>query len=176
MLAAIARSRSRCCRKTWRVGRSEERVVGWVRVAIFDGLRGTGGVAHCEDVGHPVAVGAPDRRNGALEGVNEQEPVASGSPCPPDDPDRARRLDWARLLARTFSIDVLICPRCGGPMRLISIIEDESVAQRIVRHLGLPARPPPRGRPGWRGQQELPLEPVVEAELLDPPFDEADPA
>ncbi len=22
---------------------------------------------------------------------------------------------------------------------------------------GLPARPPPRGRPGWRGQQELPL-------------------
>ncbi len=35
-----------------------------------------------------------------------QAPVASGSPDRPDDPDRARRLDWARLLARTFSIDV----------------------------------------------------------------------
>ena len=48
------------------------------------------------------------------------------------------------------------------------MIEDELVAQRILRHLGLPARPPPRDRPGWRGQQELPLEPESEAELLDP--------
>jgi len=59
---------------------------------------------------------------------------------------------------------------CGGPLRPISIIEDDSVAQRVLRHLGLPARPPPRGRPGWRGQQELSLEPEYEAELLDPPF------
>ena len=44
------------------------------------------------------------------------------------------------------------------------------MAQRVLRHLGLPARPPPRGRPGWRGQQELSLEPEYEAELLDPPF------
>ena len=60
-------------------------------------------------------------------------------------------------------------------MRMIAMIEDESVAQRILRHLGLPARPPPRGRPAWRGQQELPLEPQLELELLDPPFHD-DPA
>jgi hypothetical protein len=72
-------------------------------------------------------------------------------------------------------VDALLCPRCGGPMKMISIIEDESVAQRILRHLGLPARPPPRGRPGWRSQQELPLEVEPEPELLDPPFHD-DPA
>ena len=72
--------------------------------------------------------------------------VTSGSPGRPDDPDRERRLDWARLLARTFGVDALLCPRCS-----------------------------PRGRPGWRGQQELPLEPKAEAELLDPPFHD-DPA
>ena len=55
-------------------------------------------------------------------------------------------------------------------MRFIAIIEDESVAQRILHHLGLPARPPPRGRPGWGDQQELPLEPAPEPGLLDPPF------
>ena len=39
-------------------------------------------------------------------------------------------------------------------MELIAAIEDESVATRILTHLGLPARAPPRGRP-WRRQLAL---------------------
>ena len=38
----------------------------------------------------------------------------------PSDPTRARRLDWATLLRRSFALDVLVCPRCQGLMRLIS--------------------------------------------------------
>ena len=76
-------------------------------------------------------------------------------PGSPNDPDRCRRLDWATLLGRTFAIDVLECPRCGGPMRLIAVIEDPQIARKILEHVGLAARPPPRGRPGWRAQQEL---------------------
>ena len=34
-------------------------------------------------------------------------------------------------------------------MELIAVIDDSAVAARILTHLGLPARPPPRGRP-WR--------------------------
>lgn len=63
----------------------------------------------------------------------------------PDDPSRGRRIDWAALLKRSWLIDVLVCPRCAAPMRVISHIEDERTARRILEHLGLPARAPPRG-------------------------------
>jgi hypothetical protein len=62
----------------------------------------------------------------------------------PDDPTRQRRLDWARLMRRSFGLDVLLCPSCGEKMRLIAIIEDEAIAASI---LGLRPRPPPQRRP-----------------------------
>jgi len=40
-------------------------------------------------------------------------------------------------------------------MRLVSLIENETVATKILRHLGLPTRAPPRGRPWRPGQQQL---------------------
>jgi len=76
---------------------------------------------------------------------------ATGAPpfAGPDEPDRARRLAWAVLLRRTRGVGVLVCPNCSGPMRLVAAIEDPDVARRLLEHLGLPARAPPRGRP-WR--------------------------
>jgi Putative transposase/Transposase zinc-binding domain len=55
------------------------------------------------------------------------------------------RLDtrlWAVLMRRTFGIDTLACPRCGGRLRLIALIEDAAVIERILRHLGLPTESP----------------------------------
>jgi hypothetical protein len=65
---------------------------------------------------------------------------------------RAGAYQWAELLRRTFGLAVLACPRCGGRRRLVALIEQASVVQRILRHLGLPtevreprpARAPPR--------------------------------
>jgi uncharacterized protein YbaR (Trm112 family) len=55
-------------------------------------------------------------------------------------------------MRRTFEFDVLACPRCGGRLRLVALIEHASVVQRILRHLGLPTEvPQPRPdarRPG----------------------------
>jgi Putative transposase/Transposase zinc-binding domain len=51
---------------------------------------------------------------------------------------------WADLMRRTFGIDVLECPRCGGRLRLIALIEQARAVERILRHLGLPDRPKPR--------------------------------
>ncbi len=62
------------------------------------------------------------------------------------------------LLKRAYAIDVLTCPRCAGPMRLLSVIQDERVARRILEHLGLPARAPPRGHPWRAGQEQLALD------------------
>jgi hypothetical protein len=41
-------------------------------------------------------------------------------------------------MARTFGFDVLACPRCGGRLRLIALIAQASVMDRILRHLGVP--------------------------------------
>jgi hypothetical protein len=76
---------------------------------------------------------------------------------PPDDAAErsgANRL-WARLMQRTFGFDVLQCPRCGGRLRLIAVIDEGAIARRILAHLGVPAkvpparppRPPPMARP-----------------------------
>jgi hypothetical protein len=59
---------------------------------------------------------------------------------------------WAELMRRTFGIDALDCPRCGGRLRLLALIEHGRIVERILRHLGLPtdwpeprpARAPPR--------------------------------
>jgi hypothetical protein len=54
----------------------------------------------------------------------------------------ARGQGWASLMARTFGFDVLACPRCGGRLRLIALIEEAAVIDRILRHLGLPTETP----------------------------------
>ncbi len=62
----------------------------------------------------------------------------------------ARGTSWADLMRRAFEIDVLACPRCGGRLRLIALIEASAVALRILTHLGLPAdvpRPAPARAP-----------------------------
>jgi hypothetical protein len=58
------------------------------------------------------------------------------------------RVDWARLLRRTFGFDVLACARCQGRLRLMSAITDQATVRRILEHLGIvaTARPIPRCR------------------------------
>ena len=53
-------------------------------------------------------------------------------------------MGWARLLKRVFDIDFDHCPHCGGEFRIIAAIEGPAVIARILTHLGLPARAPPR--------------------------------
>lgn len=58
---------------------------------------------------------------------------------------RRRGYLWAELMRRTFGIDVLTCPHCGGRLRLLALIEHTSIVERVLRHLGLPTdRPEPR--------------------------------
>ena len=59
-------------------------------------------------------------------------------------PGTPARLSWARLLKRVFDIDIEHCPNCGGRLKIIAAIEDPAVIVRILTHLGLPARAPPR--------------------------------
>ena len=53
-------------------------------------------------------------------------------------------IGWARLLKRVFDLDLEHCPQCGGEFKIIAAIEEPAVIVRILTHLGLPARAPPR--------------------------------
>ena len=57
---------------------------------------------------------------------------------------RPARISWARLLKRVFEIDIEHCPNCGGQLKIIAAILESAVIERIVTHLGLQARAPPR--------------------------------
>jgi hypothetical protein len=46
---------------------------------------------------------------------------------------RPRGYLWAELMRRTFGIDVLDCPRCGGRLRLLALIEHARIVDRILR-------------------------------------------
>jgi hypothetical protein len=52
------------------------------------------------------------------------------------------RMSWARLLKRVFDIEH--CPNCGAALKIIAAIEDPPVIVKILSHLGLPTRAPPR--------------------------------
>jgi hypothetical protein len=103
-------------------------------------------------------------------------PASSPSPRPTvlKTPDTAARqcryrLPWAVLLAKTFAIDVLLCP-CGGLRRIVAFIPDPPIAQEALRRLGLPSSSSPISPPRWASQDELDL--CKEHSGLDPPFHE----
>jgi hypothetical protein len=56
---------------------------------------------------------------------------------------KAVRMRWGRLLKRMFDIDVERCA-CGGQSNILAAIEEPVVIVRILTHLDLPPRAPPR--------------------------------
>ena len=65
----------------------------------------------------------------------------------PDGSSREFRKNWARLIQKIYEVDQLTCPKCSGAMKVISVIENEDIIRKILKHLGLwdlKARPPPR--------------------------------
>jgi hypothetical protein len=56
----------------------------------------------------------------------------------------SRSLSCARLLKRVFDLDLEHCPNCGGELKIIAAVLEQPVIQKILTHLGLQARAPPR--------------------------------
>ena len=63
---------------------------------------------------------------------------------PPALPEVRQR--WAELLRRIFEVDPLRCPRCGEAMRIVAVITEPAVIDRILTHLRRPATPSRRSR------------------------------
>jgi hypothetical protein len=51
------------------------------------------------------------------------------------------------LIQKIYEVDPLTCPKCSGAMKVISVIKDEEIIKKILKHLRLwdrKARPPPK--------------------------------
>ncbi len=96
-----------------------------------DGADGAGGVPDVSGVG----VAAPS------------EPQAKPKPRSP-----AHYL-WAALIARIYEVFPLICPDCGGTMRIIAFITFSADIHKILEHIGVAPEAPritqARGPPLW---------------------------
>ena len=63
--------------------------------------------------------------------------------------DTRRKANWARLIQKVYEVDPLECTRCGATMRVIALIDDADVIERILRHLTVWDPPPePRSATG----------------------------
>ena len=93
----------------------------------------------------PLRDAVVPRRTVPSPGPGIGEPEAD--PCA-----NAQRQSWAELLQRTFAVDVLRCPTCGGRRHRVATLTDPLVARRILQRSlsspGPPRRAPtPRARP-----------------------------
>ena len=70
--------------------------------------------------------------------------------------ERHAAMTWAQRLKRVFNIDIEVCSRCGGAVRVIACIEDQDIIDSILAHRrrkeqDTPTRPlmvpPSRGPP-----------------------------
>ena len=53
---------------------------------------------------------------------------------------------WAEMIRKVYEVDPMICPRCGGRMKVVAFLTEPAVVDRIIRHLGLTfvaEKPPP---------------------------------
>ncbi len=73
------------------------------------------------------SVFAPASPNRARVVPSTRATANKAKPCgEPSVTDRQRSLTWAQRLKRVFAIDIEVCRRCGGKLRVITSIEDAS--------------------------------------------------
>jgi Putative transposase len=62
---------------------------------------------------------------------------------------------WAVLIARIYEVFPLLCPLCGGQMRIIAFITHSADIRHMLSHIGVQYEPrniaPARGPPLWEG-------------------------
>jgi hypothetical protein len=109
---------------------------------------GTGASQH-EPVGVPATVDVMVHAMGVATVGAPSQP----EPAQPALPKSQAHYLWAVLIARIYEVFPLLCPICGGQMRIIAFITHSADIRHILDHIGVDAEPPrikpARGPPLW---------------------------
>jgi hypothetical protein len=69
-------------------------------------------------------------------GTPSSPPSQAGRDPALDSPAaRARRRSWGRMLRHIYEVDPLLCPRCQAQLRIVAVICDLDIVDRIQRHI-----------------------------------------
>jgi len=63
-----------------------------------------------------------------------------------EEPKPITSKGWAEMIRKVYEFDPLVCPRCGGRMKVVAFLTEYAVVDRIIRHLTLTfaaEKPPP---------------------------------
>ena len=119
-----------------RYGLYSSRIKGhWTRMPYVLQRAPSGWTSHNDD----AAATASNRAESGVGSPTREVPATET-----DAPDaRARRRAWARLRARVYEVDPLVCPRCGARLRVIAVIQNPVQITKILNHLVRTGRAPP---------------------------------
>lgn len=88
----------------------------------------------------PAPVGQAAKGEGGLGVV----PLGNAArpPLEPVPSKRPAQYFWAVVIARIQEVFPLLCPNCGGRMRLIAFITHNADIRHILEHIGVAPEPP----------------------------------
>jgi len=69
----------------------------------------------------------PGRRGKGIKSITNAEVRTAA--------ERYAAMTWTQRLKRVFKIDIEVCGRCGGPVKVIACIEEQDTIHRILAHL-----------------------------------------
>lgn len=89
-----------------------------------------------------VSLAPPPERSGADAAAAARSPRGR----------KSHGRSWARLPARIYEVDLLICPHCGRELKIVAVVTDPVVIDKILAH---------RERVGLRGPFDPRAPPVA---------------
>jgi hypothetical protein len=103
---------------------------------------------HIPDPGQHRTLFYAEYSNRVRGSAHHDVPEAQAGSAP--EPRRRCSPTWARMIAKVYHVDPLVCTRCGQRMSLIAFVTDQMAIGKILAHLGLStpeaAKPPPPAR------------------------------
>jgi hypothetical protein len=117
-----------------------------------------------------TALGAPTSTGEGSFGVVPQGHAVPtrAEPEQPVPPKRPAHYLWAVLIARIYEVFPLLCPNCGGQMRLIAFVTEGTQIKKILNHIGVDSEPPhispARGPPLWEDCDDAQIDHGVQFE------------
>ncbi len=78
-----------------------------------------------------------------IELQDDEKEIAEPAGNSEDISAKKSKSTWARLIAKIYEVDPLVCPKCGSEMKILAFIMDTCEIKKILKHLIKTNKAPP---------------------------------